>query len=928
VEAASRSGSTGLLEREDEVRALDEALGGAAAGRGSVVVIDGAPGIGKSSLVRAATRSARAHGFTVATARAGELERDFVWGVVRQLLEPVVGDAAGGQIFAGAAGLGRPVFEGGGPQAPAPFGVLHGLFWLVHDAAARAPLLLAVDDAQWSDAASLRWLAYLAPRIADLSVVLVVATRPQAPDEIVRLAADPDAVHRSPRPLSDGAVAALLAARLGDVPEPPFTTACHHVTAGNPFLVGELISSLAADTISPVGANAAHVRDLRPATIARAVLMRLSALPPGARDLARAVAVLDRRAKIRHAAALASLDEGALEEALSALVGAEVLAPGAPLAFVHPLVRSVVYEDLSAPQLQRLHAAAAAALAAEHAPPEAIAPHLLRVEPSHDAWVRGTLAAAADDARRGGAPAVAAEQLRRALLEAPAAAERARLLHSLAVVDFDARGKPALDGFEAALEAADDPRSYGAIAADFGRALHVLGNHPEAARVYDRAFERLDEVDTELARTLEAETVVAALQDLSTVHIAAERLPVAASRLGRGGAPDAMITAALALVTAAAGDPAAVALAERALAGGELYRAEHLQSLALACFALVWSDRLEVVARVWDDRVDDLRREAALPALSFACCFASQAALLAGDPARAEAFARESLTVAPSDWALTPPDPACFLIDALLEQGDVAGADRVLAELDYDAELPQRQGYSTLLMTRARLRIAQQRRDEAVDDLLELGRRSERWGVRNPAAYPWRSTAAVVMLRSDPEQARELAAVELERARAFGAARALGIALRAAGLVAGHDGLDLLRESVATLERSPARLEHARSLAALGSALRRAGRRAEAVGTLREALALASELGGIAVASAVRGELAAAGSRPRRDALRGRDALTASERRVAELAAGGLTNRQIAEKLFVALRTVETHLTSAYRKLGIRSRADLREISW
>ena len=244
---------------------------------------------------------------------------------------------------------------------------------------------------------------------------------------------------------------------------------------------------------------------------------------------------------------------------------ADVLAPGAPLTFVHPVVRSVVYDDLSAAHVQRLHRRAAAALAAERAPLDAIAPHLLRVEPANDAWVRQTLVAAAAQARGGGAPAVAAEYVRRALQEAPPEDERAPLLQALALADFDARGKPALPAFEEALEAADDPRAYALIALDFGRALHVLGDHPESARVHDRAFERLGETESDLARTLEAETIIAALQDFSTAPIAAERLPAAAGRLGAGGAPDAMVTAALALVSAAAGDPGAAALADRAL---------------------------------------------------------------------------------------------------------------------------------------------------------------------------------------------------------------------------------------------------------------------------------------------------------------------------------------------------------------------------
>lgn len=164
----------------------------------------------------------------------------------------------------------------------------------------------------------------------------------------------------------------------------------------------------------------------------------------------------------------------------------------------------------------------------------------------------------------------------------------------------------------------------------------------------------------------------------------------------------------------------------------------------------------------------------------------------------------------------------------------------------------------------------------------------------------------------------------MELARSFGAARAIGIALRCSGLVEGHrDGIECLEESVAVLAGSGARLEHARSLCELGAALRRDGRGRAAQPPLREALDLAARCGATALVARARDELRAAGARPRRDLARGRDALTASELRVAKLAAEGATNREIAQSLFVTLRTVETHLTHAYRKLDIGSRAEI-----
>jgi DNA-binding CsgD family transcriptional regulator len=198
--------------------------------------------------------------------------------------------------------------------------------------------------------------------------------------------------------------------------------------------------------------------------------------------------------------------------------------------------------------------------------------------------------------------------------------------------------------------------------------------------------------------------------------------------------------------------------------------------------------------------------------------------------------------------------------------------------------------------------------------------------ARAPAVVAWRSEAALAHAALDEiDEAERLASEEVELARAFGAPRALGVALRAAGLVARDParGLGLLREAVAVLEPSPARLEHARALTDLGAALRRANRRAEAREPLRQGLDVAHRCGAIALADRARGELVATGARPRRQLLTGLESLTPSERRVAQLAAQGLTNREIAQGLFVTARTIETHLTRVYQKLDITSRDDL-----
>ena len=230
-----------------------------------------------------------------------------------------------------------------------------------------------------------------------------------------------------------------------------------------------------------------------------------------------------------------------------------------------------------------------------------------------------------------------------------------------------------------------------------------------------------------------------------------------------------------------------------------------------------------------------------------------------------------------------------------------------------------------LLAARGRLRLAELRPAEALDDLLAAGKLLVRLRSPSPTTAPWRSDAALARLALGARaEAKALAAEEVALAEASGVPRALGVALRAAGLAEeGQRGIELLRRAVGVLEGSAARLEHARAMTDLGAALRRAGCRVESREVLRPALDFAHRCGALALTRRARTELIAAGGRPRRLMLSGVASLTPSERRVAQLAAAGLANREIAQHLFVTARTVEGHLTHAYQKLDITSREQL-----
>ena len=267
-----------------------------------------------------------------------------------------------------------------------------------------------------------------------------------------------------------------------------------------------------------------------------------------------------------------------------------------------------------------------------------------------------------------------------------------------------------------------------------------------------------------------------------------------------------------------------------------------------------------------------------------------------------------------------------MLVQALTERGELEAAQAALEAAGADgapAEIGDAYTGTLVLSARARLRLAQGDAQAALADLLETGRRQETMREPNPAAVDWRSQAALAsMTLGRREDALALAREELELARRFGAARAIGIALRTLGVV--RNDLVPLREAVDVLAPSPARLEHARALADLGVALRHRRRIVEAREPLRRALDLATRCDAAPLAERAGTELRIAGARPRRPSLSGVDALTTNERRVAALAAEGSSNREIAQTLYVSPKTVEKHLTAAYRKLGVGGREDLR----
>ncbi len=742
---------------------------------------------------------------------------------------------------------------------------------------------------------------------------------------VAELVQEPAATLVRPGPLSDGAARTLVAARLGSEPDPAFLAACHEATGGNPLLLGQLLRSLGDDAVAPDAANAGLVREVGPAAIARTILLRLSRLPADAVPAAQAVAVLGENAELPTVAALAGMDEPRAAAAIGALGRAEILRSERPLGFVHPLVREVVYRDMAVGQREILHSTAARLLAGAGATPERVAAHLLLVSPRGADEVVATLRAAAASAVSRGAPESAVALLRRAVEEPPAAADRPAVLLELGLVESQVDAHAGTRRLREAYDALTDPAARLVAARALAWALIFTGEPAEAARIAHEAARATPDALADLRSWLEA-IELCCLYFGAGVPGGLARLE-AERRTAPGGGPGARALQCLVSIDwcqrggtrAEVGDHAFAALA-----GGELLDTPDGYLLGMgALLALELGERPEADP-CWDAALAIAHRNGSLFAISSVQMWRGLGLLRRGDLREADRHLTEGDRML-ARWGIASQSYALgFLAEQRVARGAVAEARALLPEPAGWPELSD----GTLIALRAEIEVllAEGRPAEALARAEELARRLERRGLRdvNPAWFAWRSLAARALDGlGRREEARALLAAELALARVWGAPGPIGHALRIMGEVERDEGRGHLEEAVAVLEGSTARLEHALALVALGAWLRRARRPTEAREPLRRALEIAEACGAEGVVERARTELHATGARPRTAARSGAGALTPSERRVAAMAAEGMTNRDIAEALYVTPKTVEIHLSSAYRKLGVRSRHDL-----
>ncbi|MFI8829252.1 ATP-binding protein [Streptomyces sp. NPDC053431] len=936
-----------LLEREEELEALEHALQLLKKGSGSFVGIEGGAGMGKSQILAYAKEMGETAGIHVLTARGSELEREYPFGAVRQLFESEVFGADTQKQKVMLSGRAAPAMTilGAVDSAQEPVGdlsALYSLYWLVSNLAHQDPLMLIIDDLHWVDETSLNFLTYLLPRLEETGVLLLGAFRqwePHSTSSFRRIATSQSGQIIKLPPLSEDASGKIIRKVLSVASDPVFIAACANASSGNPMLLQEVAAELRLRGVEPIAENVDVVADLAVDAVGRRVRRWIGSLAPESVALARGIAVMGGQELLGRGAALADISESSALAAVQELEIAELFIVDRTshaeshwqISYVHPLVQAAVYETLTSAERIQAHRNAAAILKSVNAEPERIAIHLLRVPTVEEKWTQEVLREAASHAMVRGAPEIALKYLQQGLHGALSVAARRTLLNELGrvagLVDLPA----AAEYLQEALELTESLEERAEIAYLLGRVWFYLGRSEEAVSLYHQALEWVGPTHAELTARLYSGIVQAewlfirpqpaGFRDLLTTLRAVEPKANVGSRM-----LDGVIASHDTIVLSA---PSAVERARRALADNLLIEKSNADvGMVHAWVALLAADCEEAMISL-DLAIARAHEAGSTYALTAALVFRGLGWLWRGELQEAEddlRAAKEAAESAQVDVARLQIGP--YLTDVLTEQGHLADAREALEWTNAPDPLPPFGTWFYFLDSRARLWAAQENHIGALESALEAGRRLADIGATNPAYVAWRSEAALslhALHRAD--EAQDYANQELELARSWGSPRALGRSLRVAGLLENsrERKLSLLSESVSVLRSSPARLEYAKSLTALGAMLRRTGTPREARLHLSSALKLAQTLHAAPLAEQAKAELRAAGIKPRRSAVTGLEALTPSERRIAELAAQGRGNRDIAQQLFITTKTVEAHLSNVYRKLGTKGRAQLSD---
>ncbi len=916
-----------LVERSAELAAVQEVLGRAAAGAGRSLLLSGPAGIGKSALVGYAREVARAAGFVVLSSTATPVSPALSHGVVRDWL--------GARARAGHPGI-RP-FDG--PAAalaealrdPAPThhawnlaGLDYAVTWVLESLADAHPLLLVVDDAQWADRGSLQLLDLLSARLAHLPAALVLATRTGersvASAVLDRLAGR--ATRLEPAPLSLEGVEQVLRGHASAGRPTGSAEELHRLTGGVPFLLHELLRSGSA-TGAPRG-------------VVESVRERLDRLGTEAVEVARTVAVLADEATLDAVADLTGRTVAELAGPLERLTEAGIVEVGTWRASpAHPLVAEAILTALPQTERSALHRAAADHLAALGRPAQVVASHLVHTLPGEDHRVVEVLRAAGEEALRTGSPDVAATQLLRAAEETRPESTDPQLVALAAAAHLQAGHRTrGLDLWAVALDRAEDPLELAGLLADMGRVQMTMGERAAATAAFRRAVEALaaaghDATSPRMRAVLVRMGLTRAMyegarDDLDSAVTAAHRQPT------REDTHDDRLLFAVAaadLAVRATDRERALELALRALGDGALLAEETSEGYGfyVASGVLSWCDAYDENLRVLELALEEARRRGSVLGFAAASYCRGLVRVRTGRLRAALADLQGALDLRARGWTGLGTPAVAGAAFAHVALGQVEEAARLEPAL---RDAAAQGGFvSALPMVAAGLvRAARGDHEQAVADYTAA---ADLMGAHpdNASIIEWRELSAWSLhALGRRDEAAELARTAVERARVWGAPRAVGFALRTRALFTDRDeAVALLHEAAALFSACDAVDHRARAWADLATLLLQGGRaeREEAVAVLRGAADHARREGAEPLLRRTARLLVRAGVTPTDTPGDPAPALTPGERRVAELAAGGATNREIAQKLFVTVKAVEWHLSNAYRKLGIASRRDL-----
>jgi DNA-binding CsgD family transcriptional regulator len=909
-----------VLERDMEIAALGRLMTRAAGGRGGLAAIEGPAGIGKSLLLAQAREKATATGWRVLETRCTPMSTTIGYSLLRDWFGTLAHRVGNGvHPFDGP---GRVLAELTDGSSRGIGDLVYGVRWVLEDLTADQPVLLVVDDLQWADVGSLQALDLLVNGLQHLPCLVVYAVRTgervASPESLARIQQSSKVLTLAP--LSQAAVVTLLRTTRPDASTDEAERVLED-TGGVPFFVQELVAHGTGTTA--------------PDSVVGSIAGRLPRVSDTATETARAICVLAGQATVGTVSALLGQPLDVVADDIAALVAAQMVAlDNGHLSARHPLIAQAVLTPMTATESAQLHRRTAELLAARGAPRALVANHLLHTVPADDPAVRDRLAEQGEHALRGGAHEMAVRYLERALAESVVAEGQIPLLASLARAHAGCGQLDlALAAWERARGLTEDPEKTAGLRAEAGDALMMAGRLREAQAALGgmAGAEGAGGAGGPARQRLVARMVMAGmLTGVSVGQMRVQVEQVLAQDASQDTHEDRLSLAAGAMLLTFEGhdSAAARAMAVRAAGGGLLLQEEGAEGTALhmASAALSWSSAVEVSEALLTAAIEDAQgRGASLPFAS-ASAWRGHARVRMGRITEAILDLEAALAQRSQGWNTYLGVVLAGLVESRIARGEL---DSALAHEEDLVSLAQEPGMTGAFATGALADLADARGDHerAAGLHAEVGQLVD-GRMDNPAILPWRAGRAMALIRlGKPRDAVPLAQQNLEAARTFGAPYAVAQALRTMATVdPSSDRLGRLRLALETLNGTRAvRLEAqvATDIAGMLVLLGGNGSSAEAVDLLRRAEAQAGFQELRPLSERVRRLLERVGEPVRRSTSEAVDTLTVSERRVADLAASGMSNRQIAQQLFVTVKAVEWHLSNVYRKLGIRSRTRL-----